>query len=630
MILQFNYHHPGERVNCSPGLKIFWPMKKLIVVLWVCSFATAFAQNHAINQQKLANIRQAEQSVVVLNNSGGYLPVKNMEGLKVANVHAGFDFAPVFDSIANKYSTVTSFNTDGITGTEAFNALHDKLKLYNLIVFTISGHTRFTPAFLAFVNDVAALHQVVFVLAGDGKNLTRLDKIQAPAIYYPNNTSEGASIAAQVIFGGVGATAKLAAGYSPGFKQGSGYTTTKIRLGYSVPEAVAVNSDRLAGIDSLIKAGIAAHAAPSVVVLLAKDGQVIFQKAYGKHTYDGTEVTQPDDIFDMASVTKVTATTPAIMRLYDQKAINIDSPISKYIALVRDAPDKRDVKIKEALLHEAGFTPYIKFYEQLKPTDMSRDSSAAYPTKVADGYYLRANYFNEVMWPVTLKSEGHTRGKFVYSDISMYMMKEVVEEVTHTKLNDFVNAEFYRPLGLQATGFLPRNRFDKIRIVPTTENDNWFRNMLVQGYVNDPGSAMAGGVEGHAGLFANANDLAIFYQMLLNQGVYGGKTYFNPGTVKTFTSRQSKVSHRGYGYDRRADKREPGDYCSEQAFGHSGYTGTYVWVDPQYNLVYIFLSNKTYPDDGKTFGVSKINLRPKVLDMYYKAIVDGRAVVEKK
>jgi CubicO group peptidase (beta-lactamase class C family) len=210
----------------------------------------------------------------------------------------------------------------------------------------------------------------------------------------------------------------------------------------------------------------------------------------------------------------------------------------------------------------------------------------------------------------------------------MYMMKEVVEEVTHTKLNDFAANELYQPLGLQVTGFLPRNRFAKSRIVPTTENDNWFRNMLVQGYVNDPGSAMAGGVEGHAGLFANANDLAIFYQMLLNQGVYGGKSYYNPGTVKMFTSRQSKVSQRGYGYDRISDNQQPDDYRSEQAFGHSGYTGTYVWVDPKYNLVYIFLSNRTYPDDGKTFGVSKINLRPRILDMYYKAIVNSKPVVK--
>ncbi|MDB5115578.1 MAG: Beta-lactamase [Mucilaginibacter sp.] len=599
-------------------------MKKLLVVLFVCGYATGFAQNHAINQQKLNKIREAEQSEVVLNNSAGFIPVKEVQGLKVATVHAGFVFAPVFDSIASKYTGVTGFNADDIKSNEAYHALHDQLKFYNLILFTLSDNTRFTPAFLSFVKDMESLNKVVFIVTGTGKNLSYMDKTSAPVIYYKNNTSEGASVAAQILFGGVAATAKLKAAYTGGFIQGAGYSTQKIRLGYSVPEAEAINSDRLAGIDSLVNAGIAAHAAPSVVVLLAKDGQVIFHKAYGKHTYNGTEITQPDDLFDMASVTKVTATTPSVMRLYDRKVISLDSPISKYVAMVRDAPDKRDVKIKEALLHEAGFTPYIKFFEQLKPSDMSRDSSAAYPTKVADNYYLRANYFNEVMWPVTLKSEGHTRGKFVYSDLSMYMMKEVVEEVSHTKLNDFVSNELYLPLGLQVTGFLPRNRFAKSRIVPTTENDNWFRNMLVQGYVNDPGSAMAGGVEGHAGLFANANDLAIFYQMLLNQGVYGGKTYYKPGTVKMFTSRQSKVSQRGYGYDRISGDKQVDGYRSEQAFGHSGYTGTYIWVDPKYNLVFIFLSNRTYPDDGKTFGASKINLRARILDMYYNAVVKSK------
>ncbi|MDB5030555.1 serine hydrolase [Mucilaginibacter sp.] len=601
-------------------------MKNLLVILFVCGVTAGLAQNHAINQQKLSKIREAEQSAVVLNNNTGFIPLKEVQGLKVASVHAGYSFASVFDSIANKYSHVTGFNVNDVETTQAYNALHDKLKLYNLILFTISNSTKFTPACLGFVKDMESLNKVIFIITGDGKNLNYLNNTKSPVIYCKNNTSEGASIAAQLIFGGVAAKGKLTATYTSNFTIGAGYQTQKIRLGYSIPEAVAVNSDLLAGIDSLVAAGIATHAAPSVVVLLAKDGEVIFHKAYGKHTYDGSEITKPDDLFDMASVTKVTATTPSIMRLYDRKVINLDSPISKYVALVRDAPDKRDVKIKEALLHEAGFTPYIKFYEQLKPSDMSRDSSAAYPTKVADNYYLRANYFDEVMWPVTLKSEGHTRGKFVYSDLSMYMMKEVVEEVSHTKLNDFAANEFYLPLGLQVTGFMPRNRFAKSRIVPTTENDNWFRNMLVQGYVNDPGSAMAGGVEGHAGLFANANDLAIFYQMLLNEGVYGGKNYYKPGTVKMFTSRQSKVSQRGYGYDRVSNDKQPGDYRSEQAFGHSGYTGTYVWVDPKYNLVFIFLSNRTYPDDGKTFGVSKVNLRPRILDMYYNAIVNSKAV----
>jgi CubicO group peptidase (beta-lactamase class C family) len=203
------------------------------------------------------------------------------------------------------------------------------------------------------------------------------------------------------------------------------------------------------------------------------------------------------------------------------------------------------------------------------------------------------------------------------------MMKEVIESASHQKLNEYVLDQFYLPLGMQSTGFLPRNRFDRSRIVPTTENDNWFRSTLVQGYANDPGAAMAGGVEGHAGLFSNANDLAIFYQMLLNKGAYGGRKYFEPATVQLFTSRPSTASGRGYGFARVTEKEAQANplYPSQFAFGHSGYTGTYVWVDPAYNLVYICLTNRVYPDDNKTFGPSGVNIRAAVLDRVYKAIV---------
>jgi CubicO group peptidase (beta-lactamase class C family) len=589
-------------------------MNRLLAFLFVVCFSSAYAQIDAVNLEK------AKRNVVLLNNRSNLVPLISLKKLSIASVHFDFKQNTVFDSIANKYLSVTSFSGDTISTPEGFNSLHDKLKLFNTVLIELSSGTNFNPQLQAFINDLDSDTKVILTLTGKGKNLAYLDKVKCPIIWCKNEDAAGASIAAQLIFGGMAASNRLDNNYSAKYLKGAGFTTQKTRLGYSLPEAVSINSNFLLGVDSIVNAGIASHSAPAVVILLAKDGQVIFNKAYGKHTYDGNEQTKLNDIFDMASVTKVTATVPSIMRLYDQKLISLDSPISKYVAVTRHIVDKRNLLIKEALLHEAGYTPYIKFYEQLKPQDLSRDSSAAYPTKVADHYYLRANYFNEVMWPVTLKSEVKTRGKFVYSDISMYMMKEVVEEVTHQKLNDYVLNEFYKPLGMQATGFLPRNRFNPSRIVPTTENDNWFRNMLVRGYVNDPGAAMAGGVEGHAGLFATANDLAIFYQMLLNKGTYGGEKYYDAATVNLFTSRQSKTSQRGLGYDRLSEKQTTEPYPSAQAFGHSGYTGTYVWVDPKYNMVYICLTNRTYPDDGKTFGPAKVNIRAGVLDQFYKAV----------
>ena len=594
-------------------------MRNILTLIFAFAITGVFSQDQTV----VNRIKAAEQTTVLLNNPNGLIPLKNLKDLTIASVDFGIPNSTVFDSIVAKYWTLKTFNADTLNTSDDFNNLHKKLKLFNLVIIKISDKTPNNTILSRFISDLESQTQVILVLSGTGSNLSKFEKSKSPLIWSRLQNEETSSVAAQLIFGGIAATGQLDATYSPIFKKGMGSDTPKIRLGYSVPEAVSLPSSFIAGIDALVSEGIKARSAPSAVILVAKDGKVIFNKAYGSHSYDGLRATEVDDIYDMASVTKVTATTPSIMRLYDRNIIGLDTLISKYVASTRNIPDKSDIKIREALLHEAGYYPYIKFFELLKPGEMSKDSSAAYPVKVADNYFLRANYFDDVMWPVTLKSHGDTRGKFVYSDISMYMLKEVVEQVTHRKLNEYVLNEFYLPLGMQSTGFLPRNRFEKSRIVPTTENDYWFRNMLVQGYVNDPGAAMAGGVEGHAGLFSNANDLAIYYQMLLNKGTYGGEKYFNPATVDLFTSRQSKVSPRGYGFARvtEAEEKAGKGYPSQLAYGHSGYTGTYVWVDPKYNLVFICLTNRVYPDDNKTYGVSKVNLRARVLDYVYEEII---------
>jgi CubicO group peptidase (beta-lactamase class C family) len=224
------------------------------------------------------------------------------------------------------------------------------------------------------------------------------------------------------------------------------------------------------------------------------------------------------------------------------------------------------------------------------------------------------------MWPQMLNSRLVSRGKYVYSDLSMYFMKEVLEGITHDHLDQYVLSQFYTPLGMQTAGYDPLKRFDKSRIVPT-EDDNYFRHTLVHGYVHDQGAAMAGGVAGHAGLFASTNDLAILFQMILNKGIYGGARYFKPETIEQFTSRQSDVSRRGLGFDRwdpEVSKHYPSELASPQTFGHTGYTGTCIWVDPQYNLIYIFLSNRVYPK--VTSKLSSLSIRPRIQDTIYEAI----------
>jgi CubicO group peptidase (beta-lactamase class C family) len=358
------------------------------------------------------------------------------------------------------------------------------------------------------------------------------------------------------------------------------------------------------------------------VVLVAKDGKVIFNKAYGYHTYDNTAPDKLNDIFDLASVTKVSATTIETMRVYEEGRLNLDSTIGTYIPMARNT-NKNDLTIRDLLLHQSGLIPDIQTYEKLKPTDISSDSSAAYPHKIVDHYFLRKDYFKDVMWADMLNSPVKTRGQYVYSDLSMCFMKEILERITSTPLNIYVQQNFYSPLGMQTAGFLPLNRFPKDRIIPT-EDDEVFRHTLLDGYVHDPTAALLSGVSGNAGLFASANDLAILYQMILNKGSYGGVQYFKPQTVELFTSKQSAVSRRGLGFDRWdpiSDRHYPSRLASPETFGHTGYTGTCVWVDPKYNLVYIFLSNRVNPRVSDK--LSSLEIRPRIQDAIYHAIQKG-------
>jgi CubicO group peptidase (beta-lactamase class C family) len=293
--------------------------------------------------------------------------------------------------------------------------------------------------------------------------------------------------------------------------------------------------------------------------------------------------------------------------------------MGSYIPVAKQT-NKSTITVKDLLLHQAGLTPYIPFFLNLKLGEYSRDSSFFHPLKVADNYYLRPNYFEEVMYPRMLNTAVQPKGRYNYSDLSMYFLKDIVERQAMERLDKYVEKQFYAPLGMQTAGFNPRQRLDRNRIVPT-EQDNSFRKTLLEGYVHDPGAAMAGGISGHAGLFSSANDMAILFQMFLNGGTYGGQQYFKKETIDLFTAKYSNVSRRGLGFDRwdpDRTNRYPSDLASPKSYGHTGYTGTCVWVDPEYNLIYIFLSNRVHP--SVTNKLSTLRIRPRIQDVIYTAI----------
>jgi len=584
---------------------------------------SACAQNPPLTGQAYVNEEKAvEKSTVLLNNAQSQIPLKELSQLTIASIHFSYPYTAAFDSLLNKYSAIESFDGMAYVGRPGQGVLDFDTKLYNTLIVQLTDADMANPQIISFISENRRSKNLVIAYFGDGSSLAKLENINSPIIFSSKSSPISAMFSAQAIFGGIAVTQNLDKTYSQKYRAGTGFTTTKTRLQYTVPEEVGINSNNLTEIDKIAYEAIANQATPGCVVLVAKDGKVIFNKAYGYHTYDRTIPDKLTDIFDLASVTKISATTIESMRLAEEGRLNIDSTIGTYLPMARKT-NKNDIKISELLEHQAGLIPDIQTYEKLKPTDISTDSAAAYPTKVALHFYLRKNYFRDVMWADMLNSPLKTRGQYVYSDLSMCFMKEIDESITATPLNEYVQDNFYDPLGMQFTGFLPYKRFPINRIVPT-EDDEVFRHSLLDGYVHDPTAALLGGVSGNAGLFGTANDLAILYQMLLNRGTYGGDQYFKPETVDKFTAKQSDVSRRGLGFDRWdpiADRHYPSKMASPKTFGHTGYTGIGVWVDPTYNLVYIFLSNRVNPSVSDK--LSSLNIRPRIQDAVYQAIQKG-------
>ncbi len=588
-----------------------------VLVHSACAQNPPFTGQAYVNEEKLV-----EKSTALLNNAQGVIPLKALSQLSIASIHFSYPYATAFDSLLNKYSKIQSFNGMDYVGIKTPDVLDFDTKLYNTLIVQLTDADLANPQIVGFININRRSKNVVIAYFGDGSSLPKMDNVSAPIILAQRSSPVSALFSAQAIFGGVAVTQNLSKTFSQKYRGNTGFITTKTRLQYTVPEDVGINSNNLNEIDNIAYEAIRNQATPGCVVLVARDGKVIFNKAYGYHTYDKTIPDKITDIFDLASVTKVSATTIETMRLTEEGSLNLDSTIGTYIPMARKT-NKNDIRIRELMLHQAGLIPDIQTYEKLKPTDISTDSSAVYSTKVSEHFYLRKNYFRDVMWADMLNSPLKTPGQYVYSDLSMCFMKEIDEAITFTPLNAYVQENFYDPLGMQTAGFLPYKRFPQSQIVPT-ENDEVFRHSLLDGYVHDPTAALQGDVSGNAGLFSSANDLAILCQMLLNKGIYGGDQYFKPQTVDQFTAKQSDVSRRGLGFDRWdpiADHHYPSKLASRQTYGHTGYTGIGVWVDPAYNLVYIFLSNRVNPK--VTEKLSSLNIRPRIQDAVYQAIQKG-------
>ncbi|MET0391935.1 MAG: glycoside hydrolase family 3 N-terminal domain-containing protein [Chitinophagaceae bacterium] len=392
----------------------------------------------------------------------------------------------------------------------------------------------------------------------------------------------------------------------------------------------AIPDRRFAAIDSIVGDAIDKRAFPGCVVLAVHKGGILYYKAFGHYRYEPSPAMSTESIFDLASVTKISATTIAVMKLYEEKRLDLQKTLGDYLPWVRGT-DKAPLRIRDILLHQAGLVPFIPFYKETidsatgipHPALYSDRQRAGFNIRVAEGVYLR-NDWRDTLFARILKSPVGPAGKYVYSDNDFIFLGRIVEALGGLPLDAYVQKHFYSRMGLSTTGFKPLSRFAADRIVPT-EEEKHFRRQLLDGDVHDEGASLFGGVAGHAGLFSNAYDLGMLYQMLLNGGELNGRRYLKKETIDYFTAYHSQTSRRGLGFDKpekdNVTRKEPypAVSVSPQTYGHTGFTGTCVWVDPRQDLVYIFLSNRVYPTrDNPAF--SRLNVRSKVQEAIYRAL----------
>lgn len=417
------------------------------------------------------------------------------------------------------------------------------------------------------------------------------------------------------------------------WKFGTGASATKAFAAVA-PEAVGMSSDTLRQIDAIAAEAIAAGAAPGCVVTVLRKGKLVFQKAYGHLDAAQTLPMQTSTIFDLASVTKTSATTVAVMKLVEDGKIELKKPASEYLPWLKGG-DKEKLTVENLLLHQAGLVSWIPFYKEVTEAATGKASPAVFtPFKqpsfsvdVTDRLFMRNDWVDTMYRRIYTSPVATKELKYVYSDNDFILLGKIVEAVSGLPLEQYVQQQFYVPMGMRTTGFKPYEHFANSSIAPT-EQEKVFRQQLVWGYVHDPGAAMFGNVAGHAGLFSNAEDLAKLYQMLLNGGQFNGKQYLKKSTIDWFTSYQTPISRRGLGFDKpeknnsiRTEKTAyPAQYVSAATYGHTGFTGTCVWVDPATESVYIFLSNRVHPGGGDNRVLLDLNIRSRIHEVVYKSL----------
>jgi len=611
-----------------------------------------------------------EKGITVLNNDG-LIPILRIDTLRIAYIEFGKGKGADFRDQLELYSPIKSFSINPEAAEGAYDSLLTQLDQFNLIIIGYhSADTRSSksygipPLTTNFLFDLSFRKKVILDIFGNPYTISKFmypPSIGGLIVSFDNSPTTQ-NLSAQLIFGGIGSNGRLPVSATNSISIESGLKNSeRIRLKYSLPEELGISSESLSSVDSIAKDAIKNQITPGMQILAAKDGVVFYNKSFGNYTYDSSTAVNSKSIFDIASVTKVAATVISLMRLYEKDSIDIKSTLESYISLPEKS-NKRKLVIKDLLLHQSGLQSWIPFYLSTlstmypekpalsstysmeypfqfnentyihklsipSPKYYSKTKSFDFPVQVAENLYA-CEGINDTIFKRMNNSELKDIGTYKYSDLGFLYLQRAVENITRKGINEYVDNIIYKHLGMNSTSFQPLTKFDKSRIVPT-EVDVTFRKQLINGYVHDPTSAMMGGIAGHAGVFSTANDLAKFMQMLIQKGKYGGERFLSETTVDLFTSglNGNNGNRRALGFDKpEKTNGKPSPACesaSSQSFGHAGFTGTMVWADPENGLVYIFLSNRVYPDASNN-RLADQNIRTKIQEIFYQAIKKAR------
>ena len=585
-------------------------------------------------ENKILNEELVENAITVVKNNDNMLPIKNLKN-SIGYLNFGNDNYMAFFDELTKYSKIDNLDEIDILKTESESFIESN---YKTIIIGVHANSE-TPwksynlkkEEIIFINRISKKVNVILNIFGSPYMLNKfknIKNINGIIISY-QNSKVFQKKSAQLIFGAIESTGILPVSIGKLFSAGQGLELNKInRLSYGLPESVNLRSEKLNKIDSLAQIAIDSSMTPGMQILVAKDGKVVYDKNFGYLTYKKKQRVNHNTIYDIASLTKILVTLPIVMKMVEQGKLSLDTKLKEIIPQYVNS-NKSDKTIKEILSHFANLKSWIPFYKSTldtvnklpNPLYYKKSFSNEYNIKVTENLYLLSSFKDSIN--INIKNSELNNDKYKYSDLPYYILKEYIENYYSSDLSSIIDSQMNNKMGLTHSSFFPREINSLDNIAPT-EIDDYFRFQEIRGTVHDMGAAMQGGIGGHAGLFSNVNDIAKIMQMFIQDGEYGGERYLNKSTIDLFNKCYycSEENRRGVGFDK-PQIEEDGPTCgcvSMNSFGHSGWTGTYTWADPDEKIVYVFLSNRSYPNSVEN-KLLKNNIRTDIQKLIYESII---------